>query len=177
MKFNINNSFFKIRKIKRKDSQDYYLMRANNLAEIYISDNPFNSLIEAKNHLKEMYFTKKAKKTAQGYAVVDLTTNNMIGIIELHSYNPLTHSASIGYILDKAYWNQGIMSVAVKNVIALAFDKKKYFSLTATTKADNLASVKILNKLGFKLLKFKVINEIEYYHYKLERSSDDETKT
>lgn len=171
MKFNLNGITYKIRRIKKKDAQAYYNLSIINKTESYITNTPFNNLKEAKIHLIKMYFTKTAKKLAKGYAVIDLKTNKMIGIVELHSYNINTHSASLGYILNKNYWNQGIMSKAVKIIVNLAFKKFNYFSLLAKTVKDNIASIKILEKLNFQLVQIKEKNNITYYYFKLERIS------
>lgn len=169
MKFKINNDLFKIRKINKKDSKDYFEIRINNKEEIYISDDPFKTLEEAKMHLNKMYFTKEAKKNSKGYAIIKKDNNKMIGIVEIHSYDINTHSASLGYILDKRYWNLGIMSNACKLVVNHSFKKYNYFYLSAITKDKNYASIKILNKLGFDLIQIKEKESLTYLYFKLKR--------
>ena len=64
------------------------------------------------------------------------------------------HSATIGYDLNKNYWGQGIITEALISVIKAAFTIDSLFGILNRIQADtipgNIASEKVLLKLGFK---------------------------
>jgi ribosomal-protein-alanine N-acetyltransferase len=62
--------------------------------------------------------------------------------------NPLP-PIMLGYDLSKEYWNNGIMTEALKSVIEFWFGKMNALRLQATVHPLNIASLKVLEKLGF----------------------------
>ncbi len=63
-------------------------------------------------------------------------------------------SATIGYDLKPDYWNKGISTEALFEIIRIAFDGKlpcgPLRRIQADTIPGNIASEKVLRKLGFK---------------------------
>lgn len=55
----------------------------------------------------------------------------------------------IGYVLRAAYRGHGIMTAAVKLVLAFGFEKMRLDSVVAYTAADNRSSIKVLENVGF----------------------------
>ena len=74
----------------------------------------------------------------------------------LRKYNKVK---SLGFSLDEAYWNKGIMTEAVKLVIDYVFTKTDCEVLEVGHHSDNFASKKVIEKCGFQydghLCKFK----------------------
>jgi len=60
-------------------------------------------------------------------------------------------SAELGYWLADEYWNKGIMSAAVKQLCANAFDKFDIVRIYAEPFAHNRGSRRVLEKAGFTL--------------------------
>ena len=61
------------------------------------------------------------------------------------------HKAEIGYWLAEKYWGQGIMTKAVKLVTEFGFKKLKLKRIYAYVFSWNKASMKVLEKAGYKL--------------------------
>ncbi len=61
---------------------------------------------------------------------------------------PLRTEALLGYIFDPAYGGHGYATEAVTAMVAHAFDRLGVRRITAGCFADNLASVRILEKVG-----------------------------
>ena len=57
---------------------------------------------------------------------------------------------SIGYVLNKDYWNQGLATEATKAVIDLAFEQLGMNKLIAVHDQDNPASGRVMAKSGMK---------------------------
>ncbi|MCX5115666.1 GNAT family N-acetyltransferase [Micromonospora sp. NBC_00362] len=63
---------------------------------------------------------------------------------------PQRTEAELGYIFDPAYGGRGYATEAVTAVVAHAFDRLGVRRITAGCFADNLASVRILEKVGMR---------------------------
>lgn len=60
------------------------------------------------------------------------------------------YNGEIGYWLSEAHWGRGIMTDAVAALVDFAFQETKWLRLFATIFQNNYASMRILEKCGFK---------------------------
>ena len=58
------------------------------------------------------------------------------------------HRADFGYVLGRRYWNQGLMTEAGRVILDLVWQDHMVFRLWATCDTLNLASARVLEKLG-----------------------------
>lgn len=63
---------------------------------------------------------------------------------------PDLNTAEIGYELISQRWRQGIMSEALSTILRYGFGTQKLDTVVARVMLDNIASKKLLEKLGFK---------------------------
>ncbi|MCL2474467.1 MAG: GNAT family N-acetyltransferase [Alphaproteobacteria bacterium] len=75
--------------------------------------------------------------------------SELIGAIWLRILN--TEQKEIGYVLDRAFWGQGLIKEAIREVIQSKV-KKKTKTLIATTTLSNERSQQVLKDLGFECL-------------------------
>lgn len=68
-----------------------------------------------------------------------------IDLLDLDLY---LKKGSIGYVLNKNYWSQGLATEATKIVIALAFEQLGMNKLIAVHDKDNPASGRVMAKSG-----------------------------
>ena len=71
----------------------------------------------------------------------------------------------LGYVLNKDYWNKGIMKEAVSKVVEYCFNTLKLNFLMASYFNHNIASKKVLENLNFKFYK-DIIIETRYNNIK-----------
>lgn len=57
--------------------------------------------------------------------------------------------AEIGFMLNRSYWGQGITTKIALELISLGFNKLGYESIVAKVNINNVASIKVVGKLGF----------------------------
>lgn len=57
--------------------------------------------------------------------------------------------ARLAYVLARAYWQQGIMTEALRALLQFSFDTKNMHRIEAEVAVDNIASTRTLQKLGF----------------------------
>ena len=60
-------------------------------------------------------------------------------------------NAELGYWLAETYWNKGIMTEAIREIVELAFQTFDITRIFATPDSTNTASHHVLEKTGFKL--------------------------
>jgi ribosomal-protein-alanine N-acetyltransferase len=76
----------------------------------------------------------------------------VIGSIGYYNLNPANSTAEIGYDLHPTHWRQGIMTEALRTVIAYGFSEGFGFDLNrieALTYPEHEASTALLRRLGF----------------------------
>ena len=69
-----------------------------------------------------------------------------IGRIHLFNFSNENKCAEIGYLLDKKYWNKGIMTSCVNAVTKFAFDFMGIERLIARMAVENIGSWKVVEK-------------------------------
>lgn len=72
-----------------------------------------------------------------------------IGIERQHDVERV--SAEIGYWLGEPFWGRGIASAAVRSVTAAAFERFDLTRIFALPFADNVSSIRVLEKAGYTL--------------------------
>jgi RimJ/RimL family protein N-acetyltransferase len=81
---------------------------------------------------------------------VDRTSDGvLIGWCSLTRWNPDYRSASLGYCLDYAVWGHGYATEAARALLQWAFDTLALNRVQAETDTRNLASARVLEKIGF----------------------------
>ena len=73
-----------------------------------------------------------------------------IGSISIVNFSDLHEWCEIGYCLSRNYWNNGIMTEALKAVIKLCFTKVGFNRVHAFHHAENKASGRVMLKSGMK---------------------------
>ena len=102
------------------------------------------SLEETRNNIALFYLANPLGRWG-----IELKENGkFIGTIDLLDLDLCLKKGSIGYVLNKDYWNQGLATEATKAVIALAFEQLGMNKLIAVYDKDNPASGRVMAKAG-----------------------------
>ncbi|BBN81569.1 hypothetical protein PA25_15540 [Pseudoalteromonas sp. A25] len=83
---------------------------------------------------------------------INCKINGMIGCVGLYEYNRALREVYIGFELSPSQWGMGLMAEAIECVISnisQLIDVKGNINLLARVQADNLRSVKLLERQGF----------------------------
>jgi RimJ/RimL family protein N-acetyltransferase len=84
-------------------------------------------------------------------AVVLKETQQLIGNCGIRKASAGAYEADIGYELAPDRWGQGYATEAARAIVHFGFTELKLHRITAWCIADNVASVRVLEKLGLKL--------------------------
>jgi [ribosomal protein S5]-alanine N-acetyltransferase len=83
------------------------------------------------------------------WAIVWRQTGELIGIIGL-APDDADQSAELGYYIGRPYWGRGFATESAQAIVRRGFEALGYAKLTSGYHADNPASGRVLEKLGFK---------------------------
>jgi ribosomal-protein-alanine N-acetyltransferase len=76
--------------------------------------------------------------------------DQIIGSCGFFNWSKKDQRAEIGYELDIDHWNKGVMTEVVSTVIKFGFEQLKFNRIEAHFHPDNVASERVLSKVGFK---------------------------
>jgi ribosomal-protein-alanine N-acetyltransferase len=140
-----------LRELLPTDAADVLVFRGDPVVQKY-DDPPIHSLQEARAFIEEMREACTAEQQ-QTWAVTLKRNDTVIGAVSLqypnHTGNRYHHRAEVGYGITQAHWGRGIGSEAVRAVVHYGFAHRYLNRIYARTIADNVGSVRLLEKLGF----------------------------
>ncbi|SCF07982.1 GNAT family N-acetyltransferase [Micromonospora mirobrigensis] len=87
--------------------------------------------------------------TGARLAVDRVSDGAFIGWCTLHRWNPEFRSASLGYCFTETSWGHGYATEAARALLGWAFDTLDLNRVQAEADTRNLASGRVLEKLGF----------------------------
>ncbi|MFI6982818.1 GNAT family N-acetyltransferase [Embleya sp. NPDC050154] len=93
---------------------------------------------------------KIADEGAGARVAIDRASDGaFVGWCGLTNWNPDFRSASLGYCLDDAVWGHGYATEAAHALLQWAFDTLDLNRVQAETDTRNVASARVLEKIGF----------------------------
>lgn len=84
------------------------------------------------------------------WGIVFKSNNKLVGTGGYHNWNIEHRRAEIGYAISSDYWNKGIMTEALKEMLRFGFEAIALNRVEALCKVENAASEKVLLKCGMK---------------------------
>jgi RimJ/RimL family protein N-acetyltransferase len=93
--------------------------------------------------------TMAEEGTGARLAIDRASDGEFIGWCSLSQWNPDYRSASLGYCFTEAAWGHGYATEAARAVLAWAFDTLDLNRIQAEADTRNIASARVLEKLGF----------------------------
>lgn len=81
------------------------------------------------------------------WAVVTKEDNNLIGLC---GFRLLEGEPELIYAIAKPFWGQGLATEAAKAALRFGFEEKKFERIVAITKYTNVASLRVLHRIGMR---------------------------
>lgn len=89
------------------------------------------------------------EKNAGRWIITEKENDEYVGDVGFFNFNATSRKAEIGFRLMREYWNRGIMSTAVSELLKIGFWVLKYNRIEAFVDARNEGSRRVLVKNGF----------------------------
>jgi [ribosomal protein S5]-alanine N-acetyltransferase len=141
-----------LRPIDESDLNDLFLANGDLEVTRYLPYPPWQSMDDA-NAWFERTKTRYADKVAAQFAIridgVNGETTRTIGNALLFQFDTQNEVAEIGYVIAREHWGKGYTAEAMRPLIDCAFKTLGFHRLEAKLDPRNLASAKVLTKLGF----------------------------
>lgn len=102
------------------------------------------------NFLKTFIFPHQGKTRWMWGLFLKTNATELIGTVDLWREGIPEHR---GFWLGRSFWNQGIMTEAVKPVTDFAFEKLNFDTLIFANAANNIGSRRVKEKAGARLLR------------------------
>ncbi|MEH6939252.1 GNAT family N-acetyltransferase [Bacillus sp. JJ664] len=134
--------------IESKHLDVIYQIFSNEDVTKYYGMSPFTNESQAKVMI-ESFRIRFENKQGLRWGILDKETNHLIGTIGLNNLLLSSKRTEIGYDLLPTFWGNGIMSEAINEVITYCFETLSLFRIGAVIFPENIASMKVIEKLGF----------------------------
>ena len=85
--------------------------------------------------------------------------DQLCGLFELYHYISDEMKVSIGYRLNKEFWNKGIATEATSLIINYLFNQTDITTISSSNMVDNPASGRVLEKNGFFRIEEAILEE------------------
>ncbi|MBP7510039.1 MAG: GNAT family N-acetyltransferase [Prolixibacteraceae bacterium] len=136
-----------LRKLSQHDANDLFLYYSHPDVYRFLDWNGPKDIKDAKRIIKIWNKNYKLGRIMR-LGIEDIQTKKLIGTIFLSDFDG--YRADIGYELDKNYWNKGIMNKVIYEIKRIGFEILKLRRIQATVDENNIMSIKVLEKNGFK---------------------------
>lgn len=138
-----------LRELSEKDAPYYYKYLSDPLANKFLSDNDIpKNISEAKIELE--YWQSLFKNGSSIYwGIAKKSNNELIGTCGFNSWSIIHERVEISYDLSRKYWRKGIMTRSLRAICDFSFIRMNIKRIQATVVHENIASIKLLEKLGF----------------------------
>lgn len=91
---------------------------------------------------------QEVPRTRFAYAIVELNTQKMNGMIEFNIRSFIDRSGEIGYSVHPDYWGQGVATEASGLLLKFGFEELLLHRIYATCDPRNMGSSRVLSKIG-----------------------------
>lgn len=141
---NLRTKRLTLRPLAMRDADDICRNIANPNVVDWLADLPWPY---QKSHAESFIAHTEQQLAAASALILGIVHDD--GVIGVAGIEPRYGAPFLGYWLGEAYWNKGYMTEALTALIAHYFATTKNGSLTSGMYADNTASRRVQQKLGF----------------------------
>lgn len=166
----IETDRFILRNLEMKDAQGMYELDSDPEVLIYLGNNPLTSVEQSKKILENVQ--KQYQRNGLGrWAIIDKSSNDFVGWTGLKLEENLRdfNYYDLGYRLKKKYWGKGIATETSIISLKYGFENLKLEKICATAHVENIASNKVLKKVGFTFIEVVDIDDEPCNWYELKK--------
>lgn len=160
MKIHIETERLILRDLTELDLQGIFELDSDPEVHSYLGNKPIKTLKEAKEII-DFIILQYRKNGIGRWAVIEKENGNFIGWSGLKYINDLTNDRTqyydLGYRFIKKYWGKGFATESAMACLSFGFNRLEQKDIFAIADTGNLASNKILQKIGM-----TYINEFDY---------------
>jgi RimJ/RimL family protein N-acetyltransferase len=145
----LNTKRLTLRPLEDGDVNDIFSIHSDEEVMRYWSGTPISRLEEARDIIRKN-FEWASQGDSISWGVVHTESGRLVGTCTLFKIDRENQHAEVGFILNRQWWRQGVMSEAVTKMVAYAFDQLTMHRLEADVDPENAGSLALLKNLGFR---------------------------
>lgn len=134
-----------LREFKINDAQNFYELNLNQNVIKYTGNSAFKDLEEAKTFLEN--YSDYRRNGYGRWAVINKSTQEFLGWCGL-KYDENLDKTDIGFRFFEHFWNKGFATESAKACIDYGFEKLNLKTIIGRAMKENMASIKVLEKIG-----------------------------
>jgi [ribosomal protein S5]-alanine N-acetyltransferase len=139
-----------LREIRIEDTTHIHLLNSLEETNQFNTSGAPESILQTEE-LVALWVKEATISTRKKYVFfIQEDANNFIGLIGLTMGKPGYNNAEIWYKLHPDFWNKGFATESVKWLLDFGFNNLKLHRIEAGCAIENQASIKVLEKCGFK---------------------------
>ena len=171
MKIHIETDRLIIRDLEEYDAKGIFELDSDPKVHEFLGKNPIKTIQEDEriiNIIRQQYVENGIGR----WAIIDKKTNDFIGWTGLKYEQKLRENFSyydLGYRLRSKYWGKGIATEAAIESLKYGFEILNLDEICAAVNIDNLASDKILRKIGLHFIENFEYDDIPCKWYKIKK--------
>lgn len=136
-----------LRKMTMEDQHDLFEYASDpELTKYTLWD--YHRTLENSIYYLQLILEQYENEQVSNWAIVLKSNKKMIGTCGFVYWAPEHHRAEVGYALSRKYWNRGIMSEAIQELISFGFDNMDLNRIEARCNTGNIGSERIMQKSG-----------------------------
>jgi RimJ/RimL family protein N-acetyltransferase len=139
----------RLRPLQPRDVDGLYEVFSNAEVMRYWSTPPLPDKDAAEQLVAEIIRDVASGKMMK-WAIARISDDRSIGTATLFNPDLSNGRAELGYALGRQYWGQGLMGEALQTLLTYAFEVLELRRLEADVDPRNAASIRTLERLGFK---------------------------
>ncbi len=137
-----------LREIRLTDSAAVYDILADPEVARYYDEDPFSDTSQASELITYWNSAFEGRRVIR-WGIARQDDGRLIGTCGYYGFHTWHSRAALGYELASSCWRQGIMTAALRAVVAFGFEQAGLNRLQADVMPTNQASLGLLEKLGF----------------------------
>lgn len=138
-----------LRQMTMRDAQDMFEYSRDPEVARHVLWDAHTSIGESRSYIRSIIRKYKMGEPAS-WGIEHTSSGKLIGTIGYMWHQSEHHSAEVGYSLSRAYWNQGLMTEALRAVIEHTFSDTRINRLEAQHETGNPASGAVMRKAGMR---------------------------
>lgn len=158
-----------LRRLDLTDAEAYFIALSNPETMRHMRWDVFQTVEDAISFLR-MIDQKHRERLAFHWGVIDKESQKLIGRVAFINFDEENEKTEIGYVISKHYWNKGLVTEAIRELIRFGFAELGVNRIEARCNEDNLGSERVMQKNGMKfegLLRAQLKMKREFKNQKL----------
>ena len=144
----IHTARLRLRPFTSADADALFALHSNAFVLRYWDAPPWSEPARAERFISAC--RQMAEEGSGARLAIDRASDGtFLGWCGLSRWNPTFRSAALGYCLGEAAWGQGYATEGARALLAWAFETLDLNRVQAETDTRNVASARVLEKLGF----------------------------